>query len=830
MEPTSLPDAPDALAVDEPTTTSAATDGSSRREFIRGIAAAGASTSMAAAALDASGVADFFAENAEAAAPATPFSTFQAIAGSSNDALEVPAGFRADIIIKYGDEFANTDGTVYRYGYNCDFLAFFPINGSNDEGVIFVNHEYPSPFFQNGYKQIGLANGDQTKTNAEIYEEMESVGVSVVHIKKDAEGIFKVVSPSRYNRRIFGGDVPGKPDTRPEFAGPLAPGKPNADPRVGASAHGTVGNCSGGITPWGTALTCEENYDGYGFALGNQDFFYGWGQVAGDEYNATTGDPNETRKYGWVVEVDPLDPSDNGRKHTALGRFRHENTAFRVVPGKRFVLYMGDDQNNQGVYKFVSSRSYIPGADANNRRILEEGTLYIAKWSPEGRRRFASTDGPLLTTTGGLGEWVAIDVSDLYDTRLRLGGFNTNTGGTRRAKQGSAANDTDPTAANFAGRYNRDVTVGSATVNEWDQFFATNRPEDVEVDSNGDVLIAFTNNSTVNDRHGSVRRVREASNDPEATTFTWDEFANGGRRGGEPDPGKQGFSCADNLVVDKQDNVWVVTDISSSSIKGSQSPRAEYDYHRNNAIFMVPRTGPNRGVAFRFGNMPIDAEGTGPYFTPDEDALFVNVQHPGETTQNRADAIFGNPATYTSYWPTGNKTAGTTPATPLPTTVVITRVKAPTPGNPPTNVLPDPGPNPGPGTPPNTAVPRDERAPTVSAGRKAVSIRALLSGIPFTVRISEPGTVEVRLRGRVGRSAGRGRRASRGRLITLATARRTVSRSGELKVTLRTTTAARLLLRRRGAKLSSLRLTVTGRDTAGNVRTTGYDLKTARKV
>ena len=209
MEPTSLPDAPATPAAEEltiPALPETEVSGSNRRDFIKGIAAAGASTGMAAVALDAAGVSTFFGDDA-VAADAMPFSEFQAIAASSADALEVPAGYRADVIIKYGDAFANTDGTVYTYGYNNDWLGFFPLNGSNDEGLLAANHEYPSPFFQNGYKQIGLANGDQTKSNAEIFEEMESVGFSIVHIKKDSEGAFKVVSPSRYNRRIFGGDI-----------------------------------------------------------------------------------------------------------------------------------------------------------------------------------------------------------------------------------------------------------------------------------------------------------------------------------------------------------------------------------------------------------------------------------------------------------------------------------------------------------------------------------------------------------------------------------------------------------------------------------------------
>ncbi|MTD42948.1 DUF839 domain-containing protein [Conexibacter sp. W3-3-2] len=576
--------------VDDQTLVGKLTGDQTRRSFIKAVAAAGAST-VAAQALEIAGVTDLMTDSALAAGDATPFSEFTALAASSLDRFEVPPGFRADVLIRYGDTFANTDGTSWTYGYNNDYLAYFPLDGEN-EGLIFVNHEYPAPFFQNGYKQTGVENpagapaAKHTKTDAEIHQEMESVGNSIVHIKRGADGIWKVVSPSRYNRRIFGGDVPGKPDTPLTFTGPLA-GAPGTvlqagsggtvgtagvrGPRiaVGTTAPGTIGNCSGGITPWGTALSCEENYDGYGFALGNQDFFYGWGQVAGNEYKADTGAVGESQRYGWVCEHDPHDPAFVGRKHTALGRFRHENTAFRQAPGKKFVLYMGDDQANQATYKFVSTRAFVPGDRANNLQILTEGTLYVARWAPEGRRRFSAINGPLLTATSGTGQWVKVEDWELYDTRLSLGGYTTSTAGTRRPKQGTTTGDTDPTSANYAGRFNRDIdTGGGVLANEWLTHFAMNRPEDVEVDSDGTVYIALTNNSGVNDVHGSVRRLTEAGNDPEALTFTWQDYASGGVTG-RPAEGEKGFSSCDNLVFDSAHNLWIVTDISSASLRGS---------------------------------------------------------------------------------------------------------------------------------------------------------------------------------------------------------------------------------------------------------------------
>ena len=585
-----------------------------RRDFIRGVAAAGAST-VGAVALRGNGL-DLFAEQALAQGRRNRFSNFTAIAASSADAFEVPPGFRADVLISWGDSFRDRAGRDLYYGFNNDFLAYFPLRGSN-EGLLFVNHEYPDPFFLHGYKPDA-----SPKTADEVQLEQDAVGNSIVHIKRRRDGSWQVVSPSQYNRRIYG--------DRPllEFTGPLA-----GAAGIGASSNGSVGNCSGGITPWGTALSCEENFDGYGSPVTrNVEFFYGWHQFGGRPEDAEY-EFNTFKKYGWVCEHDPYDPDYVGRKHTALGRFRHENTAFRSEPGKRFVLYMGDDKANEGVYKFVSDRRLRRRDTANNRAILEAGQLYIARWEPEGRRRFTAAGSTTpVTATEGTGTWVPVPDAMLDDTATKLRAHFTNA--------------------------------------VFDMHFATNRPEDLEVAEDGSVFIALTNNSSVLDSHGSVRRLREKGNDPEALEFSWRDYAAGGPTG-SGDPGTEGFSSPDNLVFDEARNLWVVTDISTTRLNRPN----EYQFHKNNAMFMVPTSGRNRGVAFRFANGPIEAELTGPYFTPDEETLFVNVQHPGETTGISATApgVFGEEATYTSWWPEGNKTTGETPATPMPSTVAITR-------------------------------------------------------------------------------------------------------------------------------------------------------------
>lgn len=587
-----------------------------RRTFIRGIAAAGASTATAVA-LDRAGVLQAATAQAHGHRPQNAFSDFRALAPSPADLFEVPEGYRADVLIGWGDQFADEDGNVLTYGFNCDYLAFFPLRGS-DEGLIFVNHEYPNPFFQHGN------TSGATKTLEQVRIEQESVGNAIVHIKRGSDDVWKVVTPSRYNRRVTGHSTPL------EFTGPLADNP--AYPGIGTTALGSIANCSGGITPWGTALSCEENYQDYGSTGG-----YGWTRavLGTDEYvNGDGSAEDRPAKYGWVCEHDPYDPSFVGRKHTALGRFRHENTAFRARPNKPFVLYMGDDRNDGAVYKFVSDLPYRPGRRSENLRILESGTLYVARWEPDGRRRFDAPDGTLLTATEGTGWWREVTEEELVDTHVRIA-----------------------------------AAVGN---DEWIAHYATNRPEDVEVGEDGSVWIALTNNSGTNDVHGSIRRFVEHGNDATAVgedhPFEWEDYAAGGRSD-DAGIGEEGFSSPDNLVFDRAGNLWIVTDISSGTLNQPGRPQT---FHANNAVFMIP-AGQEAGeaTAFRFANMPIQSEGTGPYFTPDEQTLFVNVQHPGENSAGDPASTAG----YTSYWPKGNKTAEQTPAKPIPATVAITKVR-----------------------------------------------------------------------------------------------------------------------------------------------------------
>ena len=585
--------------------------GGTRRDFIRGIAAAGASTATAVA-LERAGVIDLFADTAFGHGGGhNAFGDFRAIAPSSADALEVPRGFRADVLISWGDVFRGKGRRAYRYGFNNDFLAFFPLKGK-DEGLLFVNHEYPDPFYLHGYKPNGSA-----KTPAQVQEEQDNVGNSILHIKRRRSGEWKVVSPSGYNRRIYG----DRPDL--EFTGPL-----RGATGIGTSAHGSLGNCSGGVTPWGTALSCEENFDGYGTNVTpNVDFAYGWHQYGGQPEDAEY-EFNTFKKYGWVCEHDPYDPGSVGRKHTALGRFRHENTAFRHVPGSKFVLYMGDDKNNEGVYKFVSDRSYSSTARTTARFSRPGGSTSRAG-SPR-----ADAGSPRPATSRR---------SRQPRARAAGSGVETSDSTTRRP---SCAPGSAPTTT------------------------CTSRPTGPRTSRSPRTAPCSSRSRTTRAPACSTRTARSAACARTATTRRRSLHVARLRRRRADGAGGVGFSSPDNLVIDKAANVWVVTDISSSRLNRPN----EYQYHANNAMFMVPTRGPNKGVAFRFANGPVESEITGPYFSPDEDTLFIDIQHPGELTGLTATTVFGQETTYTSWWPEGNKTASDNPSTPRPSTVAISRV------------------------------------------------------------------------------------------------------------------------------------------------------------
>lgn len=364
-----------------------------------------------------------------------------------------------------------------------------------------------------------------------------------------------------------------------QFSGPVA----GTDVVNGATeVIGTLANCSGGQTPWLTGLSCEENYqDYYGEDKNADSSGYGWLEEGANDQGQIP------EHYGWVVEVDPY--SGTAVKRTAMGRFRHENVAIGIGATGKVVAYMGDDKADSCVYKFVTEADYDPDNRNANLNILDSGTLYVANFQR--------------------GTWVPV----VYEGNEETLGDPDRVGGYTIASLADAL-----TYCNEAAK-----ALGATR---------TDRPEDIEIHpATGDVYIAFTNNSSHGNFHGQITRIVPADGDHEALAFGWDIFAVGGPQ--------SGFSSPDNMIFDHNANLWMVTDVSSSSLNGGI-----YSFMGNNSMFVFPTDGDYAGKAFRFATGPAECEMTGQTWL--ENVMFLSVQHPGELSAS-LDELGSN-------WPLGN--------------------------------------------------------------------------------------------------------------------------------------------------------------------------------
>lgn len=481
-----------------------------------------------------------------------PTRKFHGIAPSSADELVLAKGLKAQILIQWG-EALDALGDL-RFGFNNDFTAFVPFAGNPAEGVLWVNHEYASPLFLHGQTD------SSKKSLSQVEAEMRAVGGSLVHIRQDGDQ-WKVVHDSSYNRRI-------------DAFTPIAISWPEKIDGLQV-AYGTLANCAGGVTPWGTVLTCEENYQ---TAFG--DYKYGAGgqkdlvvSPESDGWQRFFGRSPE--QYGWVVEVNPL--TGVAKKLVALGRFGHEGATPVVADDGRCVVYMGDDAINECIYKFISKN---PGS-------LDEGELFVADTFN--------------------GHWISLDINK---SRALQQKFSSQTEVLLRVRE----------AARIVGGTPQD------------------RPEGIEIDPiTGAVIISLTNNKKNNNVFGGLLKIDEENGDPAALNFHASVFAMGGE--------KAGFACPDNLAFDRHGNLWMTSDISSSSLgKGDYAP------FLNNGLFVIPTSGPSAGQVIQVASAPVEAELTGPSFSPDGKTLFLSVQHPGEESKSASAP--------TSLWPNG---VGTVP-------------------------------------------------------------------------------------------------------------------------------------------------------------------------
>jgi secreted PhoX family phosphatase len=549
--------------------------------------------------------------------PNAPLLGFKGVPVSQADAVSVPPGYRVQVIYAWGDAtgVAGSPPPAFKWdatntaaeqalqgGMHNDAVEYFPLpqgSRNSSRALLAINHEYTDD---------GMLHADGMKTwnAAKVAKSQAAHGVSVIEIAREGNA-WSVVRPSRYARRIT-------PATPVAVSGPAAGHalmRTKADPE-GRRVLGTLNNCAAGITPWGTYLACEENFHGYfgnggytaaqsRYGLSADGFGYRWHEH--DKRFDALEEPNESNRFGWVVEIDPYDPASTPVKRTALGRIKHEGAMTTLAKDGRVVVYMGDDERFEYIYKFVSRDRYVPGDRAAARTLLDSGTLYVARFDADGR-------GAWLPLVAGQGPLTVAN------------GF--------------------PTQAEVCIQTRRAADLAGAT--------KMDRPEWIAVHPRtGEVYCTLTNNSlraaarqagtdAANPRpantFGHIIRWREAGGDATAAAFEWDIFA----LAGDPqssDPAKRGnvkgdpFGSPDGLWFDPRGVLWIQTDVSTSALN-----KGDYERLGNN---MMLAADPRSGEVRRFLVGPAGCEITGCTMTPDMRAMFISIQHPGEPASERSD-------------------------------------------------------------------------------------------------------------------------------------------------------------------------------------------------
>ena len=550
-----------------------------------------------------------------------PLLGFESVPVSSADAVVVPPGYTSRVLIAWGDPISNgplfnqdasnsAADQALQYGMHNDGMVYFKLNGSA-HGLLVVNNEYTDDVL---LFPDGTVNWNQEKTN----KSLNAHGVSVIEISKQRGGVWQVIRPSQYARRITG-------MTPTLMGGPVAQwGQATADPRLITSADpsgrnvvGTLNNCAMGHTPWGTYLTCEENFNGYFRKNGTQTelerrygitaagFGYFWHLT--DTRFQTDVEPNEPNRFGWVVEFDPFRPNSVPIKRTALGRMKHEGAWVQEARDGRVVVYMGDDEQFEYIYRYVSKRRWRDMVRAG-QSPLDEGTLYVAKFLPDYGQWL-----PLTPDNPALSGWSLNDI--LINTR----GAADAVGATKMDRPEWI--DTFPGALTAIGTLTNNTRRGTGS----------NPPTDPA-------------NPRANNTYGHVIRWYYQK-DFTGPTFGWDIVA----KCGDPAVPAHGstiigdkFGSPDGLYVAPSGRLWIQTDVSGSTINTG----AYAGFGNNQMLCADIATGEIR----RFLVGPNQCEVTGVFVTPDERSMFVGIQHPGEAPVGTNDPA--NPKQFSS-WPGG---------------------------------------------------------------------------------------------------------------------------------------------------------------------------------
>jgi secreted PhoX family phosphatase len=586
---------------DTPEFTQMVERGLSRRRFLGASAALGAAAFFTMAPVSRS--------LAAALAPSgSPLLGFKAVPASTADTVIVPEGYQVERLISWGDplfadvaEFSNqlSQNTAAnqkrQFGDNNDGMSLFPVD--EQTAILAVNNEYTN-------YELMFEHQGKSMTAADAQYAQAAHGVSVITLTKQAQG-WRFDKNGRFNRRIDA-------NTPMRISGPARGHtllQTKADPK-GEIALGTFNNCANGMTPWGTYLTCEENFNGYfgsdaevsqsanfsRYGIGAADAGYSWYRF--DQRFDLAKEPNEPHRFGWVVEIDPKNPEAMPVKRTALGRFKHENAELVIAKDGRVVVYLGDDERGEHIYRFVSRNKYNPADQAANRNLLDEGELFVAKFNEDGSGEWLSLahgkNG--LTSENGFASQADI----LIHTRLAA----TQVGATTMDRP------------EWVAVHPHEPMVFCTLTNNKNRGVKDNQPVDGP-------------NPRAENHYGQIVRWVPTAGQHTAQGFEWDLFLMAGNpsvHAGTPYAGSSNitadnmFNSPDGIGFDQAGRLWIQSD-------GNYSNQGDFAGQGNNQMLSAdPKTGEVR----RFLTGPVACEITGLAFTPDQKTLFIGVQHPGE--------------------------------------------------------------------------------------------------------------------------------------------------------------------------------------------------------
>jgi uncharacterized protein len=558
----------------------------------------------------------------------------------------VAPGFKADVLLRWGDKLTadasdfdptRQSGTAQarQFGYNNDFIGYLPLpygSGSSERGLLCVNHEYPNPHVM--FPSF-IAKDDETLGKAMSQEQVEvckaALGHTVAEIEKK-DGKWSLVAHSPLNRRITA-------ETEMTIAGPAAGHaqlKTFADP-TGTKARGTLSNCGGGYTPWGTILTCEESaYDFFGGDAAktpNKEIMERIGYESADYCGFARFDdrfdvekePNEMNRFHWVVEIDPYEANSVPVKRTALGRMEHEGSTVVLNKDGRVAVYMGDDDHGEYLYRFVSAKPFNPSDRKANFGLLDEGVLSVAKLEADGTLNWLPLihgEGPLTAENGFADQGEVMIKTQLAADMLSATGMDR-----------PEDFETNPVSGRVYAVLTKSAKRKPETINT-----ANPRPENKW----GHIVELIPPGEGKEADHAAAQYkwdILMLCGDP-SKPETHAKF--------HPETTADGFFMTpDNIAFDPKGRMFVATD-------------GMNDFDLADGIFAVDTDGPARALPKALFCCPTGAEAAGPAFTPDGATMFMSVQHPAEDSET-IEAL-------TTRWPDFDDKMP-----PRPSVVVITR-------------------------------------------------------------------------------------------------------------------------------------------------------------